>query len=86
MGRLLSLKSGQQTGPPVQVAGLFHGNTQGFLLADEDDPLASPRKPGVEEVALEHHKMLHGQGDDDGGKFAALAFVDGNGVGEAEFV
>ena len=85
-GSSLCLKSGKQSGPPVQVAGLFHGDAESFFLPDEDDSLAAPGEAGVEQIPLEHHEMLHCQRDDDSGELTALAFVNGYGVGEAEFV
>lgn len=39
---------------------------------------------GVEEVAFEHDEVLFEEGDDDDGKFAALGFMDRDGVGEGE--
>ena len=67
-------------------SGGADGHAEGFGVADEDDEAAAAGDSGVEEIALEHDKMLGADGDDDGGKFAALAFVDGDGVGWAEFV
>jgi hypothetical protein len=62
------------------------GDGEGFGLADEDEELLASGDGGVEEVALEQEVMLHGEGNDDGGEFGALGFVDGDGIGEREFV
>src|ERR1019366_4382812 len=52
----------------------------------EDDELLGPGDAGVEEVALQHHPGRGRQWDDDGGGFAALGAVDGDGVGVGEFI
>ena len=41
---------------------------------------------GVDEVALQHYIVAGVEHHDDGGVFAALALVDGAGVGELQFV
>ena len=41
---------------------------------------------GVEQVTLQQHAMLNDERYDDDGIFAALALVDGNGVGQHQFV
>ena len=43
------------------------------------------RDSGVDEVALQHDAVARIENDNDGGVFAALALVDGAGVGEHEF-
>lgn len=40
----------------------------------------------VDQVALQHHVVAGIENHDDGGVFAALALVDGAGVGELQFV
>lgn len=57
-----------------------------FFLADDDDKVFAASHACVEEVALEEDILLHRDGEDDGRKFRALAFVDADGVGEREFV
>ena len=62
------------------------GDVDGATGTDEDDELLGAGDGGVEEVALEHHVVLGGDGDDDAGVFGALAFVDTDGVGVDQFV
>ena len=59
---------------------------EGFGVADDDDEAFGAGDGGVEDVALEHEVVLGGDGQDERGVFAALGFVDGDGVGEAEVV
>ena len=76
----------KEAGETLFVAGVLDGEGEGFGLADDDDEFASAGDAGVEEVSLEHDGLLGGEGDDDVGKFGALGFVNGYGVGEGEFV
>ena len=59
---------------------------EGFCVAYYYDEGFSSGDGGVEDVALEHEVVLADDGEDDGGVFAALCFVDGDGVGEGEVV
>ena len=66
--------------------GVFDGHGVGFGLADDEDFFFAAGDAGVEEVTLEHHEVLLHDGEDDDGVFTALAFVDGDGVGEGHVV
>lgn len=57
----------------------------GFEVANEVNFFSCAGDAGVDEVALEHHEVLLEEGYNDGGVFAALAFVDADGVGELDF-
>ena len=72
----------------VAAAGALgaDGGGQGAAGSGQDDELAGAGDAGVEQVALEHHPGAGGQGDDDGGVFAALGAVDGDGVGVGQLV
>ena len=62
------------------------GIPQGAFLTDDNADFLGTGHGGVDEVALEHYVVGEVEGDDDDGIFAALTFVDGRGIGEAEFV
>ena len=70
----------------VGVAGfglvVAHGHAVGGGFADEEDLFFAAGDGGVEQVALEHHEVALEQGNDDGGVFRTLAFMNANGVGE----
>lgn len=57
----------------------------GLEVADEINLLAGAGDAGIDEVALEHHEVLFEQGDNHGGVFAALTFMDADGIGELDF-
>lgn len=58
-----------------------YGDGEGFAGAGEDDELFGAGDGGVEEVALQHGRGAHGDGNDDSGVFGALRAVHGDGVG-----
>lgn len=70
-----------EAGETLFVAGVLDGDGECFGLADEDDEFAAAGDAGVKKVSLEHDVLLGGEGNDDVGKFGALGFVDGYGVG-----
>lgn len=70
-----------EAGETLFIADIFNGDGEGFGLADEDDEFAAAGDAGVEKVSLEHDVLLRGEGNDDVGKFGALGFVNGYGVG-----
>src|SRR6476620_1065519 len=72
----------------VAAAGALgaDGGGQGAAGSGQDDELLGSGDAGVEQVALEHHPGAGGERDDDGGVFAALGAVDGDGVGVGQLV
>ena len=62
------------------------GLGEGSAGSGQDEEFLGAGDAGVEQVALQHHPGCGGEGDDDGGVFAALGAVDGDGVGVGEFV
>ena len=72
-----------ETGIGLVVAD---GDGEGLPGADQHDELPRAGDGGVEEVALKHDVVLGQHGDDDGGIFAALAFVDADAVGRQQFI
>ena len=71
-------KSREAAGAAVVADGLVEGSGGG------KNPHMAFRagNGGVDEVALQHHVVAGIENHDDGGVFAALALVDGAGVGE----
>lgn len=57
----------------------------GLEVTDEINFLAGAGDAGIDKVALEHHEVLFEQRDNHRGVFAALAFVDADGIGELDF-
>ena len=74
----------RQSGLADGGLGVFDGHGVGNGVPDEEDFFATSRYCGIDEVALEHDEVLFEEGDDDDGKFGALGFVDGDGIGEGE--
>src|SRR6476661_6418024 len=72
----------------VAAAGALgaDGGGEGAAGSGQHDEFLGPGDAGVEQVALEHHPGAGGEGDDDGGVFAALGAVDGDRVGVGELV
>ena len=77
---------GEQAGKALLGAVVSDGHGQRFGLANQDDQLFASRNTGINEVPLQQEVMLGGQGNDDGGKLRALRFVDGDGVGQRQFI
>ena len=75
-----------EAGPAFARGGVADGDFERLSLADDDHQFPAAGDGRVEEVPLKHHVVLGAQRDDDGGELAPLAFVDGDGVGEAKFV
>lgn len=65
---------------------VFDGHGESFFGADDDDPLFAAGDAGVEQVAVEEFEMGCVDWHDNARTFAALVFVDGNGIGEDELV
>src|SRR5690606_611614 len=62
------------------------GGGEGLGVAYDDDEPFGAGDGGVKDVTLEHEVMLAHEGQHYSGVFAALRFVDGDGVGEGELV
>ena len=62
------------------------GIPQGTLLTNDNADFLGTGDGGVDKVALEHDVVGEVDGDDDDGIFAALALVDGRGIGETKLV
>ncbi len=58
----------------------------GFRRPHQHHQFPPARDAGVQKVALQHHVMLGQDGDNHGGVFRSLGFVDGYGVGRHDLV
>ena len=65
---------------------VLDGCLDGPFGADEDDFALGPGNGRIEEVALEHDGVAVDQDHDDRVVFTALALVDGNGIGQGDFI
>ena len=63
-----------------------NSHPQSLFCADDYDQFSRPRNGRVQQVALQHHIVLRGQGHDHGAKFRALALVYTHGIGQYQFV
>jgi len=59
-----------------------HGHRVGGGFADEENFFLSTCDRGIDQVSLEHHEVRFEQRHDDDWIFAALRFMDADGVGE----
>ena len=57
-----------------------------FLVPTKHDKFFAAGDGGIEEIAVEHFVVCGMDGDDHAGGFAALVFVDRDGVGQDELV
>src|SRR6266516_5178971 len=76
----------RQPGIAPRDAIVPDGYLERVRLPHQDTEASGARDRGVEQIALEQHAMLGDERDDHDGIFAALAFVDGDGVGQNQFV
>ena len=58
------------------------GDGERFLRSDEDDEPFAASDARIKQVAVQHLVMRGMDGHDEAGAFAALVFVDGDGVGK----
>ena len=63
-----------------------HGQGPGLGLADQDHEAFPAGDAGVNQVPLQQQEVLHRQRDDHRGELRALGLVDGDGVGQRDFV
>jgi hypothetical protein len=70
--------------PRIPTLGLViaNRNPQSLLLPNEYQQPLAPRDPGVNQVTLQKHEVLHSERDHHGGKLRALRFMDADSVGE----
>jgi hypothetical protein len=69
-----------QLRPPPTSGDILHRDGDSPFLADEYHQSFAPGDAGVKQVPLQHGVVLGQNGDDDGGVFGALTFVNGRGV------
>ena len=62
-----------QLRPPPPSRDAAHSDCEGFLLAHQHDQLLAPRDSSVEQIPLQHGKMLGHHRDDDSGILGTLA-------------
>src|SRR5439155_14879790 len=75
-----------QLRPPSSARDISDSDGDSLLLTDQHDQLLTPSDPGVEKVPLQHHVVLHHDGDNDGWIFGTLALVDCGGIGRNQHV
>src|SRR4051812_30679804 len=79
-------KPRQQPAKPMLSPVIAHRAGQRLRLADEHHQLLASGYGSIDEIALQKQVLLHRQRDDDGWKFRALRLVDGDGVGQRDFI
>ena len=84
--RPLPDQSGAEPRLSLQGVVRAYGKAQGPGLSHDHDELLSAGYARVDEVALQHHEMLHRKRNHDDRVLASLRFVDSRRVAEDEFV
>lgn len=91
-GRFVSDRTRKTAQPAIQGRVSFgcpvvpDRGCKSLLLTDQHDELLASGQPGVEEVPLQEHVMLHGDREHHGREFGALALVYSDGIGGENLV